>query len=321
MPPRTVHDERERWGREGAGIGVLGGPPSQDMVGIDIDTEDPEILAALLVVLPPTLVKKVGAKGETCFYHGPGVASQSWSIAGRRAVEIIGPGRQTVLPPTVHPDTHAPYRWLTLDTRQLNEAALVTLSDWVPALGLYKARRTTLGYEAVPIWRPSSTGRPGPQRSRNLKIVPAGIRDFGANVGYTPLDLVMATLGCDLDAAFGFLSQRLGWGATNIAIELPDASSKPAAEAESATQEPEAAVVMRSTMSAGSSGSSRGDTCSRATSAPCAARFSMTSPRSRRRNEHGRRPGTIRAVCGPSIGAGLHGGADHPGQQEAGVLP
>jgi hypothetical protein len=288
---RSLHDERERWGRAGAGIGVLGGPPSQDMVGVDIDTEDPDILAALLAVLPPTPIKKVGAKGETCFYHGPGIASQSWSIAGKRAVEIIGPGRQTVLPPTVHPDTHAPYRWLTLDTlehvsprelpllpadiverittalapfggeaslqrrfngggnsdgedttphRQLNEAALATLSDWVPALGLYKARRTTHGYEAVPIWRPSSTGRPGPQRSRNLKIVPAGIRDFGAGVGYTPLDLVMAALGCDLDAAFGFLSQRLGWGATNIAIELPDASGAPAAEAEPATQEPEA---------------------------------------------------------------------------------
>jgi hypothetical protein len=287
---RSLHDERERWGRAGAGIGVLGGPPSQDMVGVDIDTEDPETLAALLAVLPPTSVKKAGAKGETCFYHGPGIASQSWSIAGKRVIEIIGPGRQTVLPPTIHPDTHAPYRWLTLDTlerlsprelpplpidiaerittalaplggeaspgrrvngsgdghdgedatphRQLNEAALGSLPDWVPALGLYKARRTTHGYEAVPVWRPSSTGRPGPQRSRNLKIASAGIRDFGADVGYTPLDLVMAALGCDLDAAFGFLSQRLGWGATNVAIEVPDAPSTPAAEAEPTAREP-----------------------------------------------------------------------------------
>jgi hypothetical protein len=284
---RSLHDERERWGRAGAGIGVLGGPPSLDMVGVDIDTEDPDILAALLAVLPPTPIKKRGAKGETCFYRGPDIASQSWSIAGRRAVEIIGPGRQTVLPPTVHPDTHAPYRWLTLDTlehvsprelpllpadiveritaalaqfggeaslqrrfngggdgedatphRQLNEAALASLADWVPALGLYKVRHTTHGYEAVPIWRPSSTARPDQQRSRNLKIVPAGIRDFGAGVGYTPLDLVMAALGCDLDAAFGFLTQRLGWGATNIAIELPDASSAPATETAPTAQEP-----------------------------------------------------------------------------------
>src|SRR5262249_4471038 len=91
-----------------------------------------------------------------------------------------------------------------------NEAPPATPADWVPALGLYKMRRTSHGYEAVAIRRPSSTGKPDQQRSRNLKIVPAGIRDFGAGVGYTPLELVMAALGCNLDSAFGFLSQRLG---------------------------------------------------------------------------------------------------------------
>src|SRR6516165_495557 len=112
----SLHEERERWGRAGAGIGVLGGLASQGLIGIDIDTEVPEIVAALLAVLPPTPVKKAGAKGETGFYHGPGIASRSWSISGKRVIEIIGPGRQTVLPPTLHPDIQAPYRWLTLDT-------------------------------------------------------------------------------------------------------------------------------------------------------------------------------------------------------------
>ena len=41
--------------------------------------------------------------------------------------------------------------------------------------------------------------------------MPDGIRDFGADQGYTPLDLVMAACGCDLDTAFRFLSERLGW--------------------------------------------------------------------------------------------------------------
>ena len=81
----------------------------------------------------------------------------------------------------------------------------------MPALMLYRCRRTQKGYEAVPTWRPSTTGRELEKRHLNLKIVPEGIRDFGADQGYTPLDLVMAACDCDLDTAFRFLSERLGW--------------------------------------------------------------------------------------------------------------
>ena len=76
---------------------------------------------------------------------------------------------------------------------------------------LYRCRRTQKGYEAVPTWRPSTTGRELEKRHLNLKIVPEGIRDFGADQGYTPLNLVMAACDCDLDTAFRFLSERLGW--------------------------------------------------------------------------------------------------------------
>jgi Bifunctional DNA primase/polymerase, N-terminal/Protein of unknown function (DUF3987) len=261
----SPQQERERWGKAGAGIGVMGGPPSQDMVGLDIDTEVPKIVAALLTVLPPTPVSKAGAKGETRFYHGPGLPSRSWSLNGKRMVEIIGPGRQTVLPPTIHPDTGEPYRWLGSRTlvdvrpqdlpslpedvseridealtpfgyqspptrttagadddeaphRQLNNAGLANLPAWVPALKLYRCRPIRGGYEAVATWRPSSTGRPDRERQRNLKISPKGIRDFGVGVGYTPLDLIIAALGVDLDAAFAFLSEQLDW-ATPLAIE------------------------------------------------------------------------------------------------------
>ena len=83
----------------------------------------------------------------------------------------------------------------------------------MPALALYRCRPARGGYEAVPIWRPSTT-RPteAPEkRHLNLKIVPKGIRDFGADKGYTPLDLVMVACECDLDTAFRFLSERLNW--------------------------------------------------------------------------------------------------------------
>src|SRR6516225_11650882 len=108
-PPES---ERERWAAGDTGIGVVAGQASHGLIGIDIDSEDPAIRAALTSILPPTPVRKIGARGETLFYYGPGITqSQSWNIAGKRAVDLIGPGRQTVLPPTIHPDTGAPYRW------------------------------------------------------------------------------------------------------------------------------------------------------------------------------------------------------------------
>jgi hypothetical protein len=89
--------------------------------------------------------------------------------------------------------------------QQLDEIALANLAAWVPVLKLYRCRPTRGGYEAVATWRESTTKRDKRVRNRNLKIMPNGIRDFGAGRGYTPIDLVMATLKCDRDAAFVFL--------------------------------------------------------------------------------------------------------------------
>ena len=279
-PPAT---ERERWAAGDTGVGVVAGQASHGLIAVDIDSEDPAIQAALRTVLPPTHVRKTGARGETLFYYGPGITqSQSWNIAGKRVVDLIGPGRQTVLPPTIHPDTGAPYRWSGSESledlqphelptlpadiaeritaallplgyrpepppheggdggdgdgngdsphRQLNNEALANLDAWVPALMLYRCRRTQKGYEAVPTWRPSTTGRELGKRHLNLKIVPDGIRDFGADQGYTPLDLVMAACDCDLDTAFRFLSERLGWAADLDLSALRPPADEAAAE-------------------------------------------------------------------------------------------
>jgi hypothetical protein len=280
-PP--AESERARWAAGDTGIGVIAGQASHGLIGIDIDTDDPQIRAAIFSVLPPTTVRKAGAKGETLFYFGPGIEkSMSWNIANKRVVDLIGPGRQTVLPPSIHPDTQAPYRWLGLDTledlapdelpelssdiiekisaalrpfgyepdaepqerggrsggeaetpfRALNEAALADLDAWVPALALCRCRRGRRGgYEAVPVWRPSTTGRPLEKRHLNLKIVPEGIRDFGADQGYTPIDLVMTACGCDLDTAFAFLNDRLDWAPASSPLEPQVGKAGPQAEA------------------------------------------------------------------------------------------
>lgn len=119
--------EIERWSASAAGVCVALGPASRNTVAADIDTDDPAIRAALMTVLPETMVGKAGQKGETLFYRAsPGFPSRSFNIpgppdaAGRpakiRVLDLLGPGKQTVLPPTVHPDTGQPYRWTRLET-------------------------------------------------------------------------------------------------------------------------------------------------------------------------------------------------------------
>jgi hypothetical protein len=255
--------EIAHWSEGDTGVGVLGG--FGGLVGIDIDTDDIAIRTVLAEILPGASVRKIGKRGETLFYYAPHVsASKRWTIDGEVICELIGPGRQTVIPPTIHPDTNAPYRWsgtegldavkpqelpalpanivdqinATLAAfgyagekaepifaaeetphRELNDAAMTNLAAWVPALPLHRLKAARGGYEAAPTWRPSSSGKSDDERDLNLKIHPKGIRDFGADVGHTPLDLVMLVLGCDLDRAFGFLADRLGWS-SGATVEL-----------------------------------------------------------------------------------------------------
>src|SRR6516164_6194258 len=75
-PPAS---ERARWAEGDSGIGVITGPASQGTVAIDIDTNDPTIMAASIGILPPTPIKKRCEKGETQFYYGPAIdKSMSW---------------------------------------------------------------------------------------------------------------------------------------------------------------------------------------------------------------------------------------------------
>src|SRR5262245_5760077 len=116
------------WGNGDSGIGVVGGKASRGLVAIDIDTDDTAIKTAIIKMLPPTPVRKIGAKGETAFYYGPDIgASRSWNIDGKRVCDLIADGRQTVLPPTIHPDTGTPYRWVgdSLDSYDPDELPLL----------------------------------------------------------------------------------------------------------------------------------------------------------------------------------------------------
>lgn len=108
--------------------------------------------------------------------------------------------------------------------RETNDAALANLDAWVPALDLYGLRSTRRGgYEAVATWRPSGTGQPLAKRKRNLQMHPDGIRDFGADVTYTALDLLCALNNWTLDDAFAWLREKLGLSDSNFLVPSPPA--------------------------------------------------------------------------------------------------
>lgn len=105
-----------------------------------------------------------------------------------------------------HGDDHGDMLW-----NRVNAMALADLGRWFPVLGLPKTRaKPNGGYEAVASWRPSGRGRPVEQRSPNLSAISTGIRDFGTDQSYSPIDVVMAAQGWPFDHALQWLAERFG---------------------------------------------------------------------------------------------------------------
>ena len=114
MPPDFLHQKWEGW--PDAGICLAHG----NVVGLDIDTDRKDVEAAALAVLPPSPVRKRGAKGWTGYYRAPAnmqhTARVRWYDGDKVAVELLLHGTQSVLPPSIHPDTKRPYQWITEET-------------------------------------------------------------------------------------------------------------------------------------------------------------------------------------------------------------
>lgn len=92
--------------------------------------------------------------------------------------------------------------------RSLNDRAMAAIDRWWPALDMPKSRKRGAGaWEAVPFWRASGSGRAVQDRNPNLRATPVGIVDFGADRGYTPVDVVMAARDCSFAAAAEWLEQ------------------------------------------------------------------------------------------------------------------
>lgn len=80
----------------------------------DIDTNNSGIQELIAGVLPKTPVRKRGKKGISLCFRFEDDEVPSFSLIGKdgeRLIDILGDGRLSVIPPTIHPETGAPYGW------------------------------------------------------------------------------------------------------------------------------------------------------------------------------------------------------------------
>lgn len=101
-------------------IGILLGE-SSGIIAVDIDKDS----ALNLVPLSPVIKK--GKKGETRFFKYNGEQSRKRLDLG---IEILSNGNQTVVPPSIHPETNQAYVWITPDTLfSIDKTDLPTLDE------------------------------------------------------------------------------------------------------------------------------------------------------------------------------------------------
>ena len=109
MPPQHL---RDHWREHNAAsnIGLPLGPCSGISV-IDIDTDEPTVIKAILKVLPKPLWVRKGKKGAVLGYkYNPALKTfRIRTVNNESIVEYLSEGTYVVLPPSIHPDTGKHY--------------------------------------------------------------------------------------------------------------------------------------------------------------------------------------------------------------------
>ena len=97
-----------------ANVGITLGSASQ-VVAVDYDDDVDNLHAKIQALLPPSYVKKVGGRGHTAFYRYNGEVNRDWKKNGVTVLQLLSSGRQTVVPPSIHPNGRE-YYYITEDT-------------------------------------------------------------------------------------------------------------------------------------------------------------------------------------------------------------
>lgn len=121
-------------------IGIRCGDLHEDqtcLVAIDVDLDEPELIRCVERAIGQKVPVKRGRKGATYFIRIDRETKSSkisWHRDGKKqaAIDILARNSQTVVPPSIHPDTEMPYQWLSRAT--LENTDYRTLPVFGPAL-------------------------------------------------------------------------------------------------------------------------------------------------------------------------------------------
>ncbi len=108
----ATDDEHARWmSWRASNVGLCLGAAS-GVIGLDFDDDVDGLHARIIALVPESPVRKRGAKGFTAFYRFTGERSHGYSVRGTRVLDVLSSGRQTVLPPSLHP-SGGQYEWIS----------------------------------------------------------------------------------------------------------------------------------------------------------------------------------------------------------------
>ena len=242
--------ETEAWSKyPDGGVCIALGKASGGLVAIDVDTDRHEVIEAIKGAIPDeSPIQKMGRKGFTAFYRArPAVVSCAFNINGERALDLLAHGKQTVIPPTIHPDSGRPYVWLTESTLEhistdrlpmLPDDIAARLGEALSPFGYYAPVERPASSEGGGLWREindvalerfedwlphlgieAKRLRNGTWRGKaiwkgaenaNVGFAPTGIKDWGDDRGMTAIDVVMEAHAADFSTAEKWLRERLG---------------------------------------------------------------------------------------------------------------
>ena len=231
--------------RDGGVCVVLG---YNQVAAVDIDSDDPAFIREIEDAIGQTPVGKVGRRGVTWFFRADAdFKTKRFKLANGDGVDLLGPGAQTVIPGTYHPDTGNPYKWREdgdllerwapemlplLSTDLANVISeIVKPRGWIEPVVHEHARGggngvldglKTDAMARVSEWLPAlgvpvkgsravAVWRGG--EGYNVNIYHDGFHDFGGGRSeqLSAIDVVMAVGNCTCGEAARWLKERIGY--------------------------------------------------------------------------------------------------------------
>lgn len=129
-------DQIKAWGRDwpGCGVGLAMGVDigeGQYLVALDVDQDDS--VSDAIEALGGYVSAKKGKKGLTIFCRTMGrVKNKKITNKDKQMVfEVLSHGSQTVVPPTIHPETGKPYHWVGEDLLEVDLHSLPQIDQYV----------------------------------------------------------------------------------------------------------------------------------------------------------------------------------------------